>query len=136
MVAAATGVAQVPAEPNYTSSRVILHADESSNGREVTLHPGVTLEIRLGENASTGYRWIVSEKSKRTWLHTIREREDKVDVPAGPPGSGGSRFLFFDAVGPGNAEIEIHYQRPWEKDKPPARTYVLRVHVSGAASGF
>ena len=113
----------------------MLHADESSNGQDVTLSRGETLEIRLGENASTGYRWIVSEESKRTWSHTIRELEEKTAAPVGPPGRGGSRFLFFEAVADGNAEIEIHYARSWEKGKPPGRTFRLHVHVHSAASG-
>jgi inhibitor of cysteine peptidase len=117
------------------ASRTMVHADESSNGQEVTLHPGDTLNIQLGENASTGYRWSVTEESKRSWNQTIRERDETVDAPAGPPGQPGVRHLFFDAVEAGTAQIEIDYARPWEKGKPPARTFRLRVQVQAAATG-
>ena len=35
-------------------------------------------------------------------------------------------------VGPGTADIEFNYRRPWLKDQPPARSYKLRVVVRDA----
>ena len=35
----------------------MLQIDESQNGREIELVTGETIEIRLSENPTTGYRW-------------------------------------------------------------------------------
>jgi inhibitor of cysteine peptidase len=107
----------------------MIKADQSFNGREVRLEPGETLEISLPENASTGYRWTISETFRHSDL--IRERESSVEAPAAPalPGKTGIRHLLFEAVKPGAAELELSYRRPWETGKPAARTFHLQVVV-------
>jgi inhibitor of cysteine peptidase len=112
----------------------MIKADESFNGREVVIQPGETLEVSLAENASTGYRWVISEDSKNKFGKTIHEREQSVEAPAppAPPGKPGIRHLYFEAAEPGAVELEIHYRRPWETGKPPARTFRLRILVQPA----
>jgi len=111
-------------------TRKTMRIDEKSDGREVSMRLGETLEITLSENASTGFRWGIPEALKNNLAPALREREETVEAPAGPPGRSGERHLFFDAVQAGTAEIEIHYRRPWEKDKEPARRFKVRVVVA------
>jgi inhibitor of cysteine peptidase len=101
-----------------------LSVDESSNGREVVMQTGRTLTIRLKENASTGFRWIVQAKPD-----ILRESADHAEGPKGPPGQGGVRTFSFEALGPGSGELDLEYRRSWEKTAKPARTFKILVRV-------
>ncbi|MER3447786.1 MAG: hypothetical protein C4291_13560 [Candidatus Dadabacteria bacterium] len=45
------------------------------------------------------------------------------------PGRGGSHYWEFQTAQVGLGAIELSYHRLWEKEKAPARTFTLRVHV-------
>ena len=96
------------------------------------LQSGDRLEVSLSENASTGHQWSIPEEVKTTLTPVLREREETVEGSAGPPGRPGVRHLYFEAAAVGTAELEIHYRRSWEGDKPPARKFTLRVMVRAA----
>ena len=108
----------------------MIQVDESYNGREVALQVGETLEISLSENASTGYQWSIPPDMKSKLAPVLREREETVEAPDGPPGSPGVWHVYFEALAAGTAGLEIHYRRSWENDKPPARKFTLRVLVT------
>jgi inhibitor of cysteine peptidase len=109
-----------------------MQVDESDNGRRVLLHVGETLEIRLSENASTGYQWAVSSEPAVT-EKIFRPRAQVAEGPSGPPGKSGFRHLYFDAVGTGSADLELEYRRPWEsKTSRPARRFKIFVRVEPA----
>jgi len=115
--------------PGYAQPRKMVQVDDSFNGREVSLQVGDTLEVSLSENASTGFQWSVPHELKHKFDKVIREREQAVDGSSGPPGKPGVRHLYFEAIGTGMAELELHYRRPWESKAPPARKFKLRVRV-------
>ena len=98
--------------------------DEKSNGKRIQLKVGDTLEIHLGENASTGFTWTSTQAHEPV----LTEKDRTVEGVAGRPGSPGQRHIHYEAVHPGTAEVELHYRRPWEK-KDPARTFKLHVEV-------
>ena len=104
--------------------------EEGSAARHVALTPGEILEIRLAENATTGYQW--------TWhapeILRQKETEEAGSDAKGPPGRGRTRRIQFEAVAPGRAELLMEYRRPWEKaDVAPARVLRLDVEVAAAA---
>ena len=107
----------------------MIQVDHTFDGREVRLQVGDTLEVSLSENASTGHQWNISPELKRKLTPTLREREETVDAPSGPPGSSGLRHLYFDAVAAGTVDLEIQYRRSWEKSKEAARRFKLRVLI-------
>jgi predicted secreted protein len=110
----------------------MIQADDTFDGRELALHIGETLEVRLAENASTGYQWSIPPELKHKLAPALRELQETIEAPAGPPGKPGFRHLYFEAVAAGNAELEIHYRRSWETKKPPARTFRLHISVRPA----
>jgi inhibitor of cysteine peptidase len=114
-------------------SHKMIKVDNSFDGREVTLRVGETLEVSLSENASTGYSWTIPPDLKLKLTPALREREETVDGPSGPPGKSGVRHLYFEAVAAGTAELEIHYRRSWEGEKEPTRRFRLHVLVRAAA---
>jgi inhibitor of cysteine peptidase len=107
----------------------MVQVDDSFNGREVSLQAGDTLEVSLSENASTGFQWSVPPELKHRFDTVIREREQAVEGSSGPPGKPGVRHLYFETIGTGTAELELHYRRSWESKAPPARKFKLRVRV-------
>jgi inhibitor of cysteine peptidase len=116
----------------HAQERKMIKVDATFNDREVTLQSGDILEVSLSENASTGHQWIIPQEVRTKLTPVLREREETLEGPAGPPGSPGVRHLYFDAAAPGTAKLEIHYRRSWEGDKLPARKFTLRVMVRAA----
>ena len=109
----------------YAGHPKMIAIDDSSNGREVVLHPGQVLKITLNENASTGFKWTVPVKP-----NVLRESEgETTEAPKGPPGKAGVRHFYFEAVAKGSGELEMEYRRNWEDASSPARTFKLRVQV-------
>jgi predicted secreted protein len=116
----------------HAQPRKMIQVDDTFDGREVALQAGETLEVSLSENASTGYQWSIPPEVKRKLTPVLREREETVEAPGGPPGRPGVRHLYFEAVAAGTADLEIHYRRSWESNKQPARKFRLRVLVQSA----
>jgi predicted secreted protein len=110
----------------------MIQVDDGFDGREVVLHSGEMLEVRLSENASTGYRWAMPVELNANWATTLREVEDKFEAKDPTPGKPGTRVLHFEAIQPGKAELVLEYRRSWEGAKP-ARSFRLRLRVEPAA---
>lgn len=101
-------------------------ATEKDAGSTVEIECGDTLSVFLAANPTTGYNWRVSSV-------------DRAVLPeAGPPsyrrdsdliGSGGMITLSFEAAAPGKTLLSIVYERPFERDVPPVRTFGLTVIV-------
>jgi inhibitor of cysteine peptidase len=116
----------------HAQQRKMIRVDDTFNGREVTLQVGQALKVSLSENASTGHQWSIPPELKSKLTPVLREREETVEAPDRPPGRPGVRHLYFEAVAAGTADLEIHYRRSWENNKPPARKFKLRVLVQPA----
>jgi inhibitor of cysteine peptidase len=108
-----------------------VQADESFDGRKIELQVGETLIVKLPENASTGYRWIIPPQSARKLEKILREEDQPVPGPGNLIGRPGLRNFYFHALKPGKAELELYYQRPWETAKPPARKFRLHIRIPG-----
>jgi inhibitor of cysteine peptidase len=111
----------------------VMKADDSFNGRQVEIRVGETLEVRLSENASTGYRWAILPESARKFDKVLHERGQAAEGAGSPPGKPGTRDFRFEAVEPGAVELELEYRRPWEAGKAPTRRFKLRVRVLPAS---
>nr|WP_281272795.1 protease inhibitor I42 family protein [Tumebacillus permanentifrigoris] len=94
------------------------------NGHTFTLQEQEQLQILLPANPTTGYRWVE--------VQTGNLRLDQTGfVPGGRPGiygSGGLQEWVFTAIHPGQSEILMRYQRPWD-DSTVHDTFRLTVHV-------
>jgi inhibitor of cysteine peptidase len=90
---------------------------------------GQEFEIRLQGNPTTGYGWQVTEidAQKVQMLAEDYVEHKQGDQPIA--GAGGTYIFRFKALTEGQAHIEIVYQRPWEKDVDPLRTYTLELTV-------
>ena len=120
MLAFAPALAQGPTRAVVVS--------ELQNGTTVELSRGQRLVVRLDTRSGTGFSWAPAGPSNGVL------RLAKSETRRGPsmPGAPAAQIFTFVPVGPGTADIEFNYRRPWLKDQPPARTYRLRVVVRDA----
>jgi inhibitor of cysteine peptidase len=95
------------------------------NGSSLTLQTGDSLQIRLPENPTTGYRWQLAD-----WDEAVAKKtRDQFFPPAtAQPGAGGERVWEFVANAPGKTVLRLDNRRSWEAGSP-AQTFSLKVQV-------
>ena len=85
--------------------------------------------VKLPGTAGTGYSWKVA-KNKEEVLAPDGKPEVKSNAKDEKIVGGPQTWIFrFKAAAVGASELEVIYQRPWEKDTPPARTFKATVKV-------
>ena len=98
--------------------------DESADGTTIGLGVGEAVELRLPENASTGFRWQLREGG----APACRTSEADRGAPAGaPPGQGGTHAWRIEGAQPGIGDLALDFGRPWESAS--VRRFRLRVRV-------
>ena len=108
------------------SAPISVKLSEKDVGRTVEMSVGDVLEIVLKGNPTTGYIWGVASPDKRI-LKQVGEPEFEPDRKA--RGSGGNIILRFEAAKAGKTSLQLIYHRPFEKNKPPIKTFEVRVTV-------
>lgn len=105
----------------------VLHATDT--GTELALIEGDTFEVRLPENASTGYQWSVAGLPDAVTLID--------DVVAGPapilPGAQALHSFRFIVRGPPSGKVALELRRSWEHAATPEAGFEVR--VTAVASG-
>ncbi len=104
----------------------MLELNETDADKTIELAVGDAIEIRLPENATTGYRWTLKSIDKSICEVATEERHgpDKI-----VPGAPGTHVWRLKAIQAGDCGIEIAYGRPWRVDAPPARTFKIKLRV-------
>jgi inhibitor of cysteine peptidase len=103
---------------------------DDSNGQKVDLAVGQTIELCLPENPTTGFRWHLTANEGAVCAIV----SDVFRPPGGLSGRGGEHGWLFEAVHPGECDIELHYRRPWAGSVDPARAFRIHVRVKRAAN--
>ena len=99
---------------------------EQDNGTAVSLAVGEQFEVRLAENATTGYHWQRADIDSAL-LDVIR---DEPQPPAqAVPGAGSAHVWTFLARAPGQCRLSFSYRRRWE-GAAPSQTCILDVTVT------
>ncbi len=108
---------------------------EDDAGKTVNLNDQSGAMIFLKGNPTTGYRWTlagIDGKSLALEGEVVYLKEDP-----GPPGIAGRGGVFGATFRPkeaGTSKITLEYKRPWEKDKPAAKTFTVTVVVKAPAT--
>jgi inhibitor of cysteine peptidase len=102
---------------------------EADDGTQIELSPGQTLTITLPSNPTTGYSWQVAQIDTN-----LLEQQGQPEYQQSPGskdmvGAGGAETLRFKALGTGQTDLQLAYQRPWETGIPPIRTFSITVIV-------
>ena len=102
-----------------------IRLDERSNGHDICLRIHQAFEIRLPENPTTGYRWMIESTGDPTWALTA----DRYDAASSALGASGVRTLRFIGSAAGRGRIELRYRRPWQQAAPSDRAFILHIRV-------
>lgn len=99
--------------------------DETFNCRTVDVLLGQTIEVRLKENPTTGFRWQLTSDGGPACV----VNDDEFTTASGPPGRGGEHTWRFKVVGVGDGDIELAYRRRWESSPEAGKTFKIHVKV-------
>jgi inhibitor of cysteine peptidase len=100
---------------------------EKDQGHTVQVGRGDTLIVRLAAQLGTGYGWHVSKNDARI-LQSLGEPSLERQGE-GKPGGVETQVFRFRAAASGKSALTLAYSRPWEKDRPPTKTYGITVEV-------
>lgn len=81
-----------------------------SSGELVEATSGDRIVVQIPENATTGYRWVVSELPDEVEL----EGDEFLPPETARPGAGGERRVTLLARRPGEARVQLTLEQPWE----------------------
>ena len=88
---------------------------EKENDGKIKVGKGDTLVLKLPQQGGTGFTWVLAKNDKDKLKQVGKEETEK---PAKPlPGGKVTRVFRFNATVAGTSELELHYKRPFEKDK-------------------
>lgn len=100
--------------------KVIHLADRDA---ELALADGDTFEIRLPENAGTGYQWSVSRVPDDV---TLLDEGITAPEPMQPGAAGQHRFRFIVRGSP-TGRVVLELRRPWEHGTAPEEDFEVRL---------
>lgn len=96
---------------------------EADSGRTVEVAPATSVRLRLPENPSTGYRWMLTMQP----AGCLELGSDNFERPsAAMPGAGGVRALAISAVPLTPCKLTLSSRRAWEAEVAPAPELTYR----------
>jgi len=104
----------------------MLTLTDQDNGRRLPAHVGDLLEIHLGENATTGYRW--APDSYDTGLLELAEAT--ASYPSAAVGSGCEAIFRFRVVGVGSSTLTLKYWRHWEGTGSTIQSFAVTIDAA------
>jgi inhibitor of cysteine peptidase len=99
---------------------------EQDNGRRVPAHVGDEIEVRLAENATTGYRWAPDSPD----AGVLQPVEATANYPSAAVGAGGEAIFRFRVVGPGSGKLALKSWRHWEGDRSIIQRFAVTVDAA------
>jgi inhibitor of cysteine peptidase len=101
----------------------------SDTDRVIECAVGETFGIELVENATTGFRWLLTADDL---VAAVAERVRAPDPMI--PGAAGARLWLMRAERPGTGALEFVLRQPWEPEAPAADRVVFNVVVAGGGT--
>lgn len=102
---------------------------QKDHGSKITLKKGQLLQVKLPIRTGTGYIWsvvLINEKilpkQEKEFLEPLKEGKPL-------PGATRTQVFTFRAEQSGETMLEMHYARPFEKNKKPAEVLKLTVEI-------
>ena len=102
--------------------------DQKNITRTLTLNLGDTIQISLGSNPSTGFRW--TPQMQITDPTVLAQAGHEVLGPSvARPGAAGREVWALQAIGPGATTVSTTYDRPWSGGEKDSWTFSAEVTV-------
>jgi inhibitor of cysteine peptidase len=89
-----------------------LTINKADKGKTLEASVDTTVELRLPENPTTGYRWKADDLDGSVLV----QKEARFEVGSPAIGEGGTRIFRYQAVAPGSASLRLKLFREWEGD--------------------
>ncbi len=99
---------------------------KADNGRQLEVQQGDRFVVTLAGNPTTGYQWKVASVDTAIAKQIGAAQFEPASTAVG---AGGILTLQFQAVGAGQTKLTLVYQRPFDKQTPPAQTFEVTVVV-------
>ena len=98
---------------------------EAQHGGRFTVHVGDTIDLRLSENASTGYRWSIASLDRAL----LQVEAEDYDAGNGAVGSGGTVAWVLRANRAGSGRLELVKSRAWEGQKEADERFAVELRI-------
>lgn len=102
-----------------------MELDKTDNRRSVRIRQGQPITIRLPENPTTGYRWIVAS-AQESLVALLSDTYQAIGIN---PGMSGVHSFHFQAMKPGCAIVELVNRRAWEKEGASLEHFTITVEI-------
>lgn len=115
--------------PHPTSKPTMPNTTINNTANKQHFKVGDTFSIQLRSNPTTGYRWQLVEPFDKTRLEKVGNHYQADANPNRMVGVGGTEIWTFKALKSGQAQIQLHYVRSWEKQEPPAQVANYQIEI-------
>jgi predicted secreted protein len=119
VLAAGASSARADGDKKTDDGKDAVIVTEKENDARIRVAKGRTILVKLPVQGGTGYTWTMAKHDKER-LKLVSETTEKPEKML--PGGRVIRVYRFTAEAAGTTELELHYRRPFEKDKAPAKT--------------
>ena len=105
-----------------------ISVDKSFKNREIKVKVGSRIRVELQEPGATGYLWTPNNLDDK-YFEILKSATEDVPPRGDVTGSPVARVWLIQARQTGKSELKFSLSRPWENDKSPADTFVMRVRI-------
>jgi inhibitor of cysteine peptidase len=123
VAAAAMAAMLVVAGPVRADENVVVVGEEQNDGT-VEVSRAQNLQLRLPAQFGTGSSWGVTALEGG-----VLRLSDMQPGETSQPGGIETQVFLLIPIGVGEGTLALDYRRPWERDKPPEKTFKLKVSV-------
>jgi predicted secreted protein len=99
--------------------------DPVNDEETVQAAAGEQFEVTVADLPGAGYEWVARDVP----AGLAELGEDWAEPASELVGASRRRTFRFLAERPGSYQLVLELRRPWEHDRPPARTRTVEVHV-------
>jgi inhibitor of cysteine peptidase len=99
--------------------------DDSDDNSHLCLYVGDTITIKLPSNPTTGYSWGQPEGGAHLELLSTKQEQGATDRAGAP----GFQIFSFKATETGVSTLTLNYFRPFEKDTPAVKTFLVSLTI-------
>lgn len=117
-----------PGTPNNTTNQQQEEKVFTETNKDITTTENSEFVIKLESNATTGYKWDLSNTPDATIIQKVSS--EYIEANSSLVGAGSHELWKFKALKKGSTEIKMKYFRSFEEGTPPAKEVTFQVKVN------